>query len=87
MKRRLSVVVGTRRVHRARVVGFQEDFTAIVYDGSDFEQMSANILSCVQLSTNCFSTEPQRSSVKTFGWFSFFTGYPNAFFHLADIPP
>jgi hypothetical protein len=38
VKRRVPVVVGFRRVHQARVVGFQEDFTAFVYEGSDFEK-------------------------------------------------
>jgi hypothetical protein len=40
VKRRAPVVVGVRRIHRARVIGMQEDFTVVVYEGSDFEKAS-----------------------------------------------
>lgn len=35
VKHRLPVVVGPRKIHQVRVIGFQEDFTAVVYEGSD----------------------------------------------------
>jgi hypothetical protein len=40
VKRRVAEVVGVRRVHLACVIGMQEDFTAFVYEGSDFEKVS-----------------------------------------------
>jgi hypothetical protein len=40
MKHRVPEVVGVRRIHLARVHGSQEDFTAVVYEGSDFEKVS-----------------------------------------------
>jgi hypothetical protein len=39
VKRRVPEVVGVRRIHQARVIGMQEDFTAVVYEGSDFEKV------------------------------------------------
>ncbi|KAJ7276565.1 hypothetical protein C8J57DRAFT_1712417 [Mycena rebaudengoi] len=38
VKRHVPEVVGVRRIYVARVHGSQEDFTAIVYEGSDFEK-------------------------------------------------
>ncbi|KAF8164367.1 hypothetical protein K438DRAFT_1941899 [Mycena galopus ATCC 62051] len=42
--RHISVVVGTRRVHRARIFGHQDPMTVVVYDGSNFEQIKAQVL-------------------------------------------
>jgi hypothetical protein len=40
VKRHVPEVVGVRRIYVARVHGSQEDFTAIVYEGSDFGKAS-----------------------------------------------
>jgi hypothetical protein len=45
MKCRVAEVVGVRRIHLARIHGSQEDFTAVVYDGSDFEKVGYITLS------------------------------------------
>jgi hypothetical protein len=37
--RRAPVIVGARRIHRARIYGSQETVTAVVYEGSDFEKV------------------------------------------------
>ncbi|KAJ7276569.1 hypothetical protein C8J57DRAFT_193217 [Mycena rebaudengoi] len=42
VKRHVPEVVGVRRIHLARVHGSQEDFTAVVYEGSDFEKHRAH---------------------------------------------
>jgi hypothetical protein len=40
VKRRVPRVVGLREIHRARIHGSQEEFTAVVYQGSGFEKAS-----------------------------------------------
>ncbi|KAJ7697838.1 hypothetical protein B0H17DRAFT_1197173 [Mycena rosella] len=40
VKRRVLAVVGVRKIHRARIIGMQELFTAVMYDSSLFEQAS-----------------------------------------------
>ncbi|KAJ7242700.1 hypothetical protein C8J57DRAFT_1477395 [Mycena rebaudengoi] len=54
VKPRVPEVVGVRRIHLAHVIGLQEDFTAVVYEGSDFEK-------------NSRSTGLMQNSVKSFG--------------------
>jgi hypothetical protein len=38
VKRRVPKVVGLREIYRAHIHGSQEEFTAVVYQGSDFEK-------------------------------------------------
>jgi hypothetical protein len=40
VKRRVPEVVGVRRIYLACMHGSQDDFTAVVYEGSDFEKAS-----------------------------------------------
>ncbi|KAJ7207296.1 hypothetical protein B0H12DRAFT_439581 [Mycena haematopus] len=40
-KKRVQRVVGVRRIHQAHIIGFHEDFTAVVYEGSEFEKHRA----------------------------------------------
>jgi hypothetical protein len=40
VKRRVPKVVGFREVHQARIYGSQEEFTAVMYQGSNFEKAS-----------------------------------------------
>lgn len=40
VKHRVPEVIGVRRIHHAHLIGMQEDFTAIVYEGSGFERAS-----------------------------------------------
>jgi hypothetical protein len=40
VKRRVLTVVGVRKIHRARIIGMQELFTAVMYDSALFEQAS-----------------------------------------------
>ncbi|KAJ7279281.1 hypothetical protein C8J57DRAFT_131838 [Mycena rebaudengoi] len=42
VKQHVPEVVGVRRIYVARVHGSQEDFTAVVYEGSDFEKHRAH---------------------------------------------
>ncbi|KAJ7930787.1 hypothetical protein B0H13DRAFT_2309405 [Mycena leptocephala] len=36
--RHVKVIVGTRRIYRARIFGSQDPMTAVVYDNAQFEQ-------------------------------------------------
>jgi hypothetical protein len=38
--RHVKVIVGTRRICRARIFGSQDPMTAVVYNGHSFEQVS-----------------------------------------------
>jgi hypothetical protein len=67
VKRRVPEVVGVRKVHHARVVGFQEDFTAIVYEGSDFEKVGPMRHSPLRFSRFLSSIAMMQDNVKTFG--------------------
>ncbi|KAF8164394.1 hypothetical protein K438DRAFT_268387 [Mycena galopus ATCC 62051] len=44
VKQHVSVVIGTRRIHRARIFGHQDPMTVVVYDNSHFEQIKAQVL-------------------------------------------
>jgi hypothetical protein len=41
--RHVEVVVGTRRIYRARIFGSQDPMTAIVYNDAQFEQVSHHL--------------------------------------------
>jgi hypothetical protein len=40
VKHRVPEVIGVRRIPHAHLIGMQEDFTAVVYEGSGFERAS-----------------------------------------------
>jgi hypothetical protein len=67
VKRRMLEVVGVRKVHQARIVGFQEDFTAVVYEGSECEKVGAVRQLPVLFSRLVYSIGTMQKSVKTFG--------------------
>jgi hypothetical protein len=68
VKHRFPEVVGVRRIHLPRVHGSQDDFTVVVYEGSDFEKVSYITLSVNYglITRNSRSTGLMRSSVKKF---------------------
>jgi hypothetical protein len=41
--RHIKVLVGTRRVYRARIFGSQDPMTAVVYNDAQFEQASPHL--------------------------------------------
>jgi hypothetical protein len=41
--RHIKVVVGTRRIYRARIFGSQDPMTAVVYDDAQFEKVSHHL--------------------------------------------
>jgi hypothetical protein len=51
VKRRVPFVVGSRKIFHARVVGYQDSFTAVVYEGSHADRVGSPLpdIACLNL--------------------------------------